>query len=158
MISGPFMLLLVLPTLRINREIHAHILREFSTSLVVDRIRQAVGSRFSMFLCHILYLISHSTKTIRLLALDFCVDNKKEIPGKNLLKPVKFQIWLKNVVMCGRYSLTKLANFLIVLRAKIVTIIEPKVVTISAPSECVDQSDCKKCRSHLKIYTKDNYM
>ena len=35
--------------------------------------------------------------------------------------------------MCGRYSLIKFANFLIaVLRAKIVTIFEPKVVTISA--------------------------
>ena len=35
--------------------------------------------------------------------------------------------------MCGRYSLTKFANFLtIVLRAKIVTIFEPRVVTISA--------------------------
>ena len=35
--------------------------------------------------------------------------------------------------MCARYSLTKFANFLIiVLRVEIVTIFEPKVVTISA--------------------------
>ena len=32
-------------------------------------------------------------------------------------------MWLKNVVMCGKYSLTKFANFLIiVLRAQIATI------------------------------------
>ncbi len=34
--------------------------------------------------------------------------------------------------MCGRYSLTKFANFLIVLRTEIATIFEPKVVAISA--------------------------
>ena len=34
--------------------------------------------------------------------------------------------------MCGQYSLTKFANFLIVLRAEIATIFEPKVVAISA--------------------------
>ncbi len=45
---------------------------------------------------------------------------KKTNPGKNLFKVVKFQIcWLKNVVMCGKYSLTKFANFLIVLRVHI---------------------------------------
>ena len=46
-------------------------------------------------------------------------DNKNQIPRRNLLKVVKSQtIWLKNVVMCRKYSLTKFANFLIiVLRA-----------------------------------------
>ncbi len=40
---------------------------------------------------------------------------------------------VENVVMCGKYSCTKFANFLIiVLRAEIVTIFEPKVVAISA--------------------------
>ena len=63
--------------------------------------------------------------------LTFDLDNKNEIPGKNLLKVVKFKIWLKNVVMCGKYSLTMFANFLIiVLRAAIVTIFEPKGVAI----------------------------
>ncbi len=62
--------------------------------------------------------------------LTFDLDNKNEIPGKNLLKVVRSKIWLKHVVMCGRYGLTNLANFLIiVLRAEIVTIFEPKVVT-----------------------------
>ncbi len=43
------------------------------------------------------------------------------------------KIWLKNVVMCGKYSLAKFANFLIiVLRAKIVTTFGSKMVTISA--------------------------
>ena len=44
----------------------------------------------------------------------FDLDNKKQIPGKNLLKVVKFQIWLKNIVMCGKYMFTKFANFLII--------------------------------------------
>ncbi len=34
--------------------------------------------------------------------------------------------------MCEKCSLTKIANFLIVLRVEIATIFEPKVVTISA--------------------------
>ncbi len=38
----------------------------------------------------------------------FDLENENEIPGKNLLKVVKFKIWLKNIVMCGKYSLTKL--------------------------------------------------
>ena len=32
----------------------------------------------------------------------FDLENDNEIPGKNLLKVVKFQIWLKNIVMCGK--------------------------------------------------------
>ncbi len=55
--------------------------------------------------------------------LTFDLDNKNDIPGKNLSKVVTFQIWFKNVVICGRYSLTKFANFLIiVLRAEIATV------------------------------------
>ena len=65
--------------------------------------------------------------------LTFDLDNKNEIPGKNLVKAVNSKISLENVITCGRYSLTKFANFLIiVLRAEIATIFEPKVVTISA--------------------------
>ena len=65
--------------------------------------------------------------------LTFDLDNKNEIPGKNLLDVAKFQNFDENVVMCGRHSLTKFANFLIILlRAEIVTIFEPKVVAISA--------------------------
>ena len=44
----------------------------------------------------------------------FDLDNKNEIPEKNLLKVVNSKIWLKNVIMCGKYSLTKFANFLII--------------------------------------------
>ena len=63
----------------------------------------------------------------------FDPDNKHDIPGKNLLKVVKFPNLVENVVMCGTYSLTKFASFLIiVLRAEIATIFAPKVVTISA--------------------------
>ena len=64
--------------------------------------------------------------------LTFDLDNKNEIPGKNLVKAVNSKISLKNVVMRGKYSFAKFANFLIiVLRAEIATIFEPKVVTIS---------------------------
>ena len=63
----------------------------------------------------------------------FDLDNRNEIPGKNLLKVVNSKIWLKNIVMCGKYSLTKFANFLmIVLRAEIVTTFGSKMVAISA--------------------------
>ena len=43
--------------------------------------------------------------------------------------------------MCGKYNLTKFANFLItVLRAEIVTIFEPKVVTISTRNTIMRKS------------------
>ena len=47
--------------------------------------------------------------------LTFDLDNKNKISGKNLLKVVKSQNLVKNVlaIMCGKYSLTKFANFLI---------------------------------------------
>ncbi len=54
----------------------------------------------------------------------------KSTTTKNLSKVVKLQNLVVCVVMCGRYSLTKVANFLIVLRAEIVAIFEPKVVDI----------------------------
>ncbi len=63
----------------------------------------------------------------------FDLGNKYEIPGETFKSSKIPKFWLKNVVTCGRYSLTTFANFLIiVLRAEIVTIFEPKVVTISA--------------------------
>ncbi len=52
--------------------------------------------------------------------LTFDLDNDHEFPRKNLLKVVKFQ------------NLEDIAFPIIVLRAEIVTIFEPKVVTISA--------------------------
>ena len=62
--------------------------------------------------------------------LIFDIVNKNKIPGKNLLKVIKFQV--ENIVMCGKYSLTKFATFLyIVLRAGIVTTFGSKTVTIS---------------------------
>ena len=46
--------------------------------------------------------------------LIFDIVKKKEISEKNLLKIVKFQNLVENVVMCRKYSLTctKFANFL----------------------------------------------
>ena len=51
---------------------------------------------------------------------------------KELLTVVKFQkfAWLKKVVMCEKYSLETFANFLIMLRAEIVTTFGSKKVTI----------------------------
>ena len=60
-------------------------------------------------------------------------DKKNEIPGKNLLKVVKFQNLVEKCSMCGQYSLKKFVKFLIiVLRAGIVTTFGSKMVTISA--------------------------
>ena len=51
-----------------------------------------------------------------------------------LLKVAKFQNLVENVLMCGKYSLKKFANFLIIvlrhLRAEIVAIFGSKMVTI----------------------------
>ena len=53
--------------------------------------------------------------------LIFDLVNKNEIKSS--------QIWLKNVVICEKYSLTKFANFsIIVLRAEIATIFGSKMV------------------------------
>ena len=59
--------------------------------------------------------------------------------------------------MCERYSLTKFANFLIiVLRAGIVTIFEPKVVTISVGQNESCNKICKICKAifsaHYNIF------
>ena len=62
----------------------------------------------------------------------FDLDNKNEIPGKNLLKVVKFQNLVEKYVMCGKYSLTKFCKFSHVLRAKILTTFGSKMVTLSA--------------------------
>ncbi len=60
-------------------------------------------------------------------------DEKNEIPQKNLSKVVKFKNLVENVVMCGKYSLTKFANFrIIVLGAEIDTTFGSKMVAISA--------------------------
>ena len=53
--------------------------------------------------------------------------------SKNLSKVVIFKNLVENVVMCGKYSLTKFANFLIiVLRAEIVTILRKFCKAISS--------------------------
>ncbi len=55
--------------------------------------------------------------------LTFDLNNKNKIPGKNPIKVVKYLNLVENVVMCGRYSLTKFANsHIIVLRAEITII------------------------------------
>ena len=61
--------------------------------------------------------------------LTFDLD-KKLNSRKEPTKVVKFQNLVENVVICGRYSLTKFANFLIVLRTEIVTAFGSKMVTI----------------------------
>ncbi len=62
----------------------------------------------------------------------FDLDNKNQISGKNLLKVVKFQNLVENVVVCGKYSLTKFSSFLIiVLHVEIGTTFNSKMVTIS---------------------------
>ena len=67
--------------------------------------------------------------------LIFDLDNKNEFSGRNLLKVVKFQNLIeKCCLMCEKYSLTKFANFLIVLSAEIVTAFGSKMVTISTRS------------------------
>ena len=43
--------------------------------------------------------------------LTFALDNKNDIPGKNLLKVVKFQNLVENVVMCGTIALQSLHIF-----------------------------------------------
>ncbi len=54
--------------------------------------------------------------------LTFDLDNKDEISGKNLLRVVKSQNLVEKCCNCGKYSLTKFANFLIiVLCAEIAT-------------------------------------
>ena len=74
------------------------------------------------------------------------LHNKNDISGKNLLI-VKFQNMVQNVIMCGRYSNTKFANFLnIVLRAEIATIFEPKVVAISA------RNTMRKFANFVRLY------
>ena len=58
---------------------------------------------------------------------------KKRNSWEEPFKSSKFKIWLKHVVICRKYSLTKFANFLtIVLRAEIVITFSSKTVTISA--------------------------
>ncbi len=67
--------------------------------------------------------------------LIFDLDNKNKAPGKYLLKLVKFQNLVEKCCNVWKIycSLKKFANILIiVLRAEIATIFEPKVVTISA--------------------------
>ncbi len=60
-------------------------------------------------------------------------DKENEIPEKNLSKVVKFQNLVAKSCKIRKYSFTKFANFLIiVLRAEIATIFEPKVVAFSA--------------------------
>ncbi len=83
----------------------------------------------------------------------FDVDNKNEIPGKNLLKVAKFQNLVENIVMCGKYSLTKFANFLIiVLRAEIVTTFGSKMVTISARNTIIRTLFANFARLHFPYF------
>ena len=51
---------------------------------------------------------------------------KKLHSRKNLSKVVNSQNLVENVLLCGKYSLTKFANFLIVLRTEIATTFGPK--------------------------------
>ena len=41
------------------------------------------------------------------------VRKKYKLPERTLLRVVSSKTWWRNVVMCGKYSLTKFANFLI---------------------------------------------
>ncbi len=60
--------------------------------------------------------------------LTFYLVNKNEIPGKNLLKVVKFQNLVEKCCNVWKISLTKFANFLIiVLPVEIVIVFELKV-------------------------------
>ncbi len=73
---------------------------------------------------------------------------------KNLPKVVKSKMWLKNVVMFGKCSLTKSANFLIiVLRAEIATTFGSKMVAISARNTIV-RKFTNFVRLHLPYFTR----
>ena len=63
----------------------------------------------------------------------FWTSEKNAIPGKNLLKAVKFLNLVENVVMHRKYSLTQSLQIvcIIVLCAKIVTTFGLKMVAIS---------------------------
>ncbi len=66
-----------------------------------------------LFWWAVLFIVVNNTKDNFHHRLIFVLVNKNEIPGKNLLKVVKFQNLVeKKVVMCEKYSLTKFANFL----------------------------------------------
>ena len=64
------------------------------------------------------------------------IDNLHLNSRKELITISKVcKIWLRNVVKCGKYILAKFANFVyvcITVLGEIVTIFEPKMVTISA--------------------------
>ena len=60
--------------------------------------------------------------------LTFDLDNKNEIPGKNLLKVVKFQTLVEKCCNVWKIQSCKFSHY----RVKIVTIFETKVLTISA--------------------------
>ena len=61
----------------------------------------------------------------------FDLDKKKQISGKNLLKVVTFHNLVEKCCNVWKiYNLTKFANFLIVLRAEIVTTFGSKMITI----------------------------
>ena len=62
------------------------------------------------------------------------------------------KLWLKNVVMCGKYSFTKFANFLIVLRAEIVTTFDSRMVTISARNTII-RKFAKFARLYFPYFT-----
>ncbi len=65
--------------------------------------------------------------------LNFNLVKKKRNSRKEPFKSSKIPNLVENVVMCGKYSLTKFANFLIiVLRAEIVTTFGSKMVTVSS--------------------------
>ena len=73
--------------------------------------------------------------------------NSREEPFKSskILKIAK--IWFENVVMCGKHSVTKFANFLIiVLRAESVTTFGSKMVTIFA------RNTMRKFANFVRLY------
>jgi hypothetical protein len=97
--------------------------------------RHHYGSFDSKEDVHSMTSINSPARVIDNLHVKLIFDLGKKVNSrKGLTKISKIaKFWLRNVVKLGKYSLAKFAYFVsVVLRAEIVTIFEPKMLTISA--------------------------
>ncbi len=98
----------------------------FSVKCYNQDLCQTIPAQPSIFNPQIAYVASREK-----ISLNTALEGKIGCAGKNLLKVVKFQNLVENV-MCRKYNLIKFANFLIVVRrAEIVTTFGTNMVTTS---------------------------
>ena len=87
--------------------------------------------------------------------LIFVLDKSRPKKLHSRKEPFKSsKIWLKNVTMCGKYSLTKFANFLIiVLRVEIVTTFGSKNGS-NFRTQHNNEKICKHCKAIFSVFYK----